>query len=180
LPRCAAGATLCVVALLVIGACLAAPCALAAERFTSDKPTPLKRLKPGKDDGNAVRFSGSVQLAGQFFMVWKQENGRTVYRQITFYPDPGSAALLPHPADERPVAELELTNREQAGAMLRDLVTLEKAMERGETGSAGAATVTIRNYLTAIECDHRWYVAELVSVVRKDIVASVRAARPGC
>jgi hypothetical protein len=169
-----------IVALLVAGACVATTPALAAERFTSDKPTPLKRLKPGRDDGNAARFSGSVQLAGQFFIVWKQESGKPVYRRITLYPDPGSAALLPHPIDEKPVAELDLTNREQAGAMLRDLVTVEKPMERGETGSAGAATVTIRNYLTVIECDHRWYLAELVSVVRKDVVASVRAARPGC
>ena len=169
-----------IAALLVVGTCLAAPCGVAAERFTSAKPTPLKRLKPGKDDGNAVRFSGSVQLAGQFFMVRTQANGRAVYRQITFYPDPGSAALLPHPTDEKPVAELEFTNREQAGAMLRDLVTLEKPLPRGETGSSGAAAVTIRKYWTAVECDHRWYLAELVSAARKDIVVSAREAHPGC
>ncbi|HTO84292.1 MAG TPA: hypothetical protein VMQ73_18855, partial [Methylomirabilota bacterium] len=161
-----------IVAWLVIGACVAAPCGFAAERFTSDKPTPLKRLKPGKDDGNAVRFSGSVQLAGQFLMVWKRENGGTVYRQMTFYPDPGSAALLPHPADEKPAAELELANRDQAGAMLRDLVTLETPLRRGETSAAGAASVTIRNYRTGVVCDHRWYLAELVSAARQDIVVS--------
>jgi hypothetical protein len=166
--------------LLVAGASLAVSCGFAAERFTSDKPTPLKRLKPGKDDGNAVRFSGSVQLAGQFLLVWKQENGRTVYRQLTFYPDPGSASLLPHPADEKPVIELHLTNREQAGAMLRELVTLEKPLPRGETSSAGAASVTIRNYRTDVECDHRWYLADLVSAARKDIVVSAREAHPGC
>jgi hypothetical protein len=169
-----------IIALLVVGASLAMPCGFAAERFTSDKPTPLARLKPGKDDGNAVRFSGSVQLAGQFFMVWKQENAGPAYRQITFYPDPGSAGLLPHPADEKPVAELEFTNREQAGTMLRDLVTLEKPLPRGEMGAAGAASVTIRNYWTAVECDHRWYLAELVSAARKDIVVSAREAHPGC
>ena len=49
-------------ALLLIGACISAPGALAAERFVSDKPTPLQRLKPGKDDGTTVRFAGSVQL----------------------------------------------------------------------------------------------------------------------
>ena len=170
-----------VVARLVVGACLATPCCFAAERFTSDKPTPLTRLKTGKDDGNAVRFAGSVQLAGQFLMVWKQENGRPAYRQITFYPDPGSAALLPHPADEKPVTELDFTNREQAAAMLRDLVTVEKPLPRGETGSAGAATVTIRNYWTEVECDHRYYLAELASVVKdKQLVAALRDARPGC
>ncbi len=169
-----------IIALLVTATCIAAPCASAAERFTSEKPTPLKRLKPGKDDGNAVRFGGSVQLAGQFFMVWKRESDKPVYRQVTFYPDAGSSALLPHPADEKPVSELDFTNREQAAAMLRDLVTDERPLPRGETGSAGAATVTIRNYLTAVACDHRWYVAELVSATRKEIVISARAVHPGC
>jgi hypothetical protein len=166
--------------ILLAWACLVTPGLSAAERFTSDKPTPLKRLKPGKDDVNLVRFAGSVQLAGQFLLVWKQENGQPLYRQITFYPDPASAALLPHPVDEKPVAELTFTNRDQAGAMLRDLVTLEKPLPRGETGSAGAATVTIRNYRMAVECDHRWYLAELVSVMRRDIVVGAREARPGC
>lgn len=169
-----------VLALLVVGAFVGTPCALAAERFTSAKPTPLKRLKPAKDDGNAVRFAGGVRLSGQFLMLWKQENGRPVYRRITFYPDPGSAALLPHPADETPVVELEFTNRERASALLRDLVTVEKPLPREETASAGAATVTIRNYQTAVECDHRWYLAELVSVARKDIVVGAREAHPGC
>jgi hypothetical protein len=169
-----------VLALLVVGACVATPCSFAAERFTSDKPTPLKQLSHRKDDGNGVRFGGSVQLTGQFFMVWKQATNPE-YRQITFYPDAGSAALLPHPADEKPVTELDFTNREQAAAMLRDLVTVEKPASRGEVGATGAATVTIRNYRTEVECDHRYYLAELVSVVKdKQTVAASRDARPGC
>jgi hypothetical protein len=167
-------------ALLVIGACVATPCGFAAERFTSDKPTPLTRLKPGKEDGNGARFAGSVQLSGQFFMVWKLEGKTPVYRQITFYPDPASAALLPHPVDEKAVGELDFTNREQAGAMLRDLAMSEKPLPRGEVGAAGAATVTIRNYRTDVECDHRWYLAELMSATRRDIVVAAREARPGC
>ncbi len=167
------------VLILLVCASLATPTGLAAERFTSDRPTPLQRLKPRTDDGNAVRFSGTVQLTGQFFMVWKQD-AKPVYRQLTFYPDPASAALLPHPSDEKPVAELDLTNREQAAAMLRDLVTSAKPLARGETGSAGAASITIRNYLTDVECDHRWYLAELVSAVRKDIVVGAHEAHPAC
>ena len=165
---------------LVIGACMAMPCALAAERFTSAKPTPLQRLKPSKDDGNGARFGGSVRLSGQFFMVWERKNEKPVYWQITFYPDAGSAALLPHPVGEKAVSELDFTNREQAGAMLRDLVTVEKALTRERTGSAGAATVTIRNYRTEVECDHRWYLAELVSAAKQEIVASAREVHPGC
>jgi hypothetical protein len=168
------------IALLVIGACLAAPCALAAERFTSDKPTPLKRLKPGKDDGNTVRFAGSVRLTGQFSMLWELKNDKPIYRRITFFPDAGSAALLPRPAGDKAVAELLLANPEPAGAMLRDLATVEKQLPREQIASEGAATVTIRDYRTAVECDHRWYLAELVSAVRKEIVVSAREAHPGC
>jgi hypothetical protein len=168
-------------AILLVGACIAMPCVFAAERFTSDKPTPLTRLKPSKDDGNGARFGGSVQLSGQFFIVREKKNDRPLYWQVTFFPDAGSAALLPHPVGEKAVTELDFTNREQAAAMLRDLVTLETALARHQTGSAGAATVTIRNYRTEVECDHRWYLAELVSVVKdKQMVVSARDAHPGC
>ncbi len=168
------------VALLLIGACIATSGVFAAERFTSEKPTPLKRLKPAKDD-TAVRFGGSVHLAGQFLIVWERKNDKPLYRQITFFPDAASAALLPHPADEKPVAELSFTNREQAGAMLRDLATIETALAREQVGSKGAATVTIRNYWTDVACDHRWYLAELVSVVKNaQLVVSAREPHPGC
>ena len=113
-----------ILALLIVSACVAMPCGFAAERFTSDKPTPLKRLEPGKEDGNAVRFGGSVQLSGQFLVVWERRNDKPLYRQITFFPDAGSAALLPHPVGDKAVAELLFTNREKAGAMLRDLATV--------------------------------------------------------
>lgn len=168
------------IALLVIGACIATPDALAADRFSSDKPTPLKRLKPGTDDGDAVRFAGSVQLTGQFSMVWELKNDKPVYRRITFFPDPGSAALLPRPAGDKAVTEVLLTNRKRAGAMLRDLATRETTLPRDQIASEGAATVTIRDYRTAVECDHRWYLAELVSAARKDIVVSAREAHLGC
>ena len=169
-----------ILALLIVGACIAMPCGFAAERFTSDKPTPLKRLEPGKEDGNAVRFGGSVQLSGQFLVVWERRNDKPLYRQITFFPDAGSAALLPHPVGDKAVAELLFTNREKAGAMLRDLATVEKALARERIGSEGAATVTIRNYQTAVECDHRWYLAELVSAAKQEIVVSARQGHPGC
>jgi hypothetical protein len=168
------------IALLVVGACIAAPCALAAERFTSDKPSPLTRLKPGKDDGNMVRFAGSVQLTGQFAMLWELKNDKPIYRQITFFPDAGSAARLPHLVGDKAVAEVLFTNREQAGAMLRHLVTVEKRLPREQIASEGAATVTIRDYRTAVDCDHRWYLAELVSAARPDIVVGAREAHPGC
>jgi hypothetical protein len=170
-----------VLALLIAGACIATPCRSEPERFAADKPTPLKRLETGQHESPEVRFAGSVRLSGQFLIVWERKNNKPLYRQITFFPDAGSAALLPHPVDEGAVTELLFSNRQQAGAMLIDLATRQKALARNQIGSEGSATVTIRNYQAVVECDHRWYLAELVSVVKdKPIVVSAREAHPGC
>jgi hypothetical protein len=168
-------------AFLIAGACIATSCLAEPERFAADKPTPLKRLAADQDEGPKVQFAGSVRLSGQFLIVWERKDKKPLYRQITFFPDAGSAALLPHPVDERAVTELLFSNRQQAGAMLIDLATRQKALARSEIGSEGTATVTIRNYQAVVECDHRWYLAELVSVVKdKPIVVSARKAHPGC
>ncbi len=168
------------IAFLAVGACIATPCAPAAERYTPDKPTPLERVKPGKDDGEMVRFAGSVRLSGQFAMLWELKDDKPIYRRITFFPDAGSAARLPHPAGDRAVAELLLTNVDPAGAMLHDLITVEKQLPREQIASEGAATVTIRDYRSVIDCDHRWYLAELVSAARREIAVAARQPHPGC
>ena len=169
------------IALLVIGACIAAPCALAAERFTSDKPTPLKQLKPGKDDGTTVRFAGSVQLTGQFAMVWELKNDKPIYRRITFFPDAGSAALLPHPAGDKAVVEVLLTNPERAGAMLRDLIdprdgaATRAARLRGRRNRHDPGLIGRRSNATTAGTWPSW-----CRPCGKDIVVGARQAHPGC
>ena len=169
-----------ILALLIVGAWLVTPCA-SAERFTSERPSPLKRLKPSQADGNGARFAGSVQLAGQFLIVHHRKNPGLPVWQVTFFPDAASAALLPHPVDEKAVSELDFSNREPAVAMLRDLATVENKLADGGSSLAGAATVTIRSYRTEVLCDHRWYLAELVSVTKgQPLVVSAHAGDRGC
>jgi hypothetical protein len=167
--------------ILLACACAVTPSLSAPERFAADKPTPLKQLKPAKDDGNAVRFGGSVQLTGQFLVVWER-GSKPLYRQVTFYPDAASAALLPRAAGAGPVTELALANREQAAPMLLGLPTLETDLDRGGTDSEGAATVTIRDYRAVIECDQRGYLAQLVSAKRNrgTLVSARGDVRPAC
>jgi hypothetical protein len=107
---------------------------------------------------------------------------KPVYRQVMFYPDAASAALLPRAAGSAPVTELTLANRDQAAPMLLALPTVQTDIERGGTGSEGAATVTIRDYRAVVECDQRRYLAQLVSVKRnRDVLVSARGeVRPGC
>ncbi len=164
---------------LIIAAWIATPCS-SAERFTSERPTPLKQLEPDKDGGTIVRFAGSVQITGHFRIVHYRDNPDLPW-QITFFPDAASAALLPHPVDEKAVSELDFSNRERAVAMLRYLVTIRRKWANGDTSMTGAASVTIRNYSTDVECDHRWYLAELVSVLKRGpVVARARKPDQGC
>ncbi len=157
-----------------------APGRSAPERFSADKPTPLKRLKADKDD-TEVRFAGSVRLAGQFLVVWQRIDRKPVYRQVLFFPDQVSAALLPHAAASGPVTELLFANREQAGAMLLDLPTVQTALAGDRIGSEGAASVTIRDYRAVVDCDHRWYRAQLVAVKKnRNVIVAARDAPPGC
>jgi hypothetical protein len=193
LRRCASGATLRIDAggqvkraLVIVLACAVAPtCATgqsASEHFAADKPTPLKQLKPGKDDDNAVRFGGSVQLSAQFLVVWERVDGKPVFRQITLFPDAASAALLPRAPGGAPVTELFVSNREQAGPMLLRLPTVETELARGQTGAEGAAIVTIRDYRAVVECDQRRYLAQLASAKRDRamLVSARNEVRPGC
>ena len=65
--------------------------------------------------------------------------------------------------------------------MLIDLAAVEKALARAQIGSEGVATVTIQNFQSVVECDHRWYLAEIVSAAAdKQLMVSARAAHPGC
>jgi hypothetical protein len=168
--------------LIVVGACIATPGWSAPERFTADQPTPLHLLKPGKQDGNAARFGGSVRLSGQFLVIWERGDRKPAFRLIMFFPDTGSAALLPRAAGAAPVHELFLGNREQAGPMLLGLGTVETPLDGDRIGSEGAATVLIRDYQAVVECDQRRYVAQLVSAARdKEMVVSARErAQRGC
>ena len=52
------------IAVLVVSLGVMTPCLSASDGFSTDKPSPLKPAKPGKDDDRVVHFTGSVQLSG--------------------------------------------------------------------------------------------------------------------
>jgi hypothetical protein len=91
--------------------------------------------------------------------------------------------LLPHPAETGAVKELILSNREQAvSILLDDPAAAQRILAKEQISATGEAIVIIRDYRTDVECDHRWYIAQLVSASKKQqIVADARDNRHfGC
>jgi hypothetical protein len=163
--------------LLVLIGCLylATPCLSAAERFTSDKPSPLKLAKSGKEPGAAVEFRGQAEISGRFQVEWTFITKDRGHLSVVFFPDKDSTGLLPYAAGSRPVEELLLANAEQAVSILFEPATAQRILGKELLAAEGEATITIRDYRVVVDCDHRWYMARLVSATKlENRVAGVR------
>ena len=171
-----------ILVLLVACLCLATPCLAAPDGFITDKPSPLKLAKSGKEPGAPVQFRGQVQISGRFQVGWESVNRRGGHLRAVFFPDKVSIGLLPHAAGGGPVDELLLSNAEQAVSILLDQATAQRILAKDLLDAAGEATVTIRDYRTVVECDHRWYLAHLVSALKNEniVVGAREKGSVGC
>jgi hypothetical protein len=164
------------VLLLSLG--IATPCLSASDRIVTDKPSPLKLArsglaKSGSDRTGVVHFTGTAHLTGRFLVGWELFNNRPSYLRVVFFPDKESTALLPYAAENGPVTELIFSNREQAVSILLDNPeTVHRILSKDQLSATGEAAVAIRDYRTDVECDHRWYIAELVSASKKQQIAA--------
>ena len=154
----------------------------AADQFTADKPSPLRLARAPRGEDAVVRFSGTVRIGGRFVAAWEGLDRKPRYLRVTFRPDNIATALLPHPTGAGAVKELMLTNNEQAATMLLGPEAAGKILAKTILSAEGDATVTIGDYHTVVECDHRWYMARLVAVTasRDIVVAAGESQRPGC
>jgi hypothetical protein len=167
---------------LLLALYLAASPLAAADRFTADKPSPLKLARPARGDDAVARFSGTIRIAGRFVAAWEGFDRKPRYLRVTFRPDSTATGLLPHATGAGVVKELMLTNNEQAATMLLGPDAAGKLLAKTVLSAEGDATVTIGDYHTVVECDHRWYMARLVAVAtsRDMMVAAGETRRPGC
>jgi hypothetical protein len=167
--------------MLVACLCLATPCLSAPERFTTDMPSPLKLAKPGKD-GAAVQFRGQVRIAGRFQIEWSVINRKPGRLRALFFPDQESTRLLPYAAGSKPVEELLLANSEEAVSILLEPATAQRILAKDLLDAEGEAAVTIGDYRVVVECDHRWYLARLVSAskVEKMVAGVCEKTSVGC
>ena len=167
---------------LVACLCVATPCLSAPERFTTDKPSPLKLAKPVKEAGAAVEFRGQAQISGRFQVEWKFIAKERSHMRALFFPDKDSASLLPYAAGSRPVEELLIANAEQAVTILFEPATAQRILGKELLAAEAEARITIGEYRVVVDCDHRWYMARLVAAAKvANMVAGVRqTSSVGC
>ena len=155
--------------------CAAMPERSEAESFVTDRASPLKLIKPGKGPALIAQFQGSVQVSGRLLFIRDLEVRRSRDLRVLFYPDQVSAKLLPRAATTAPVKELLISNSKEAVSILLDEATAQKLLNQELRGVEIEATVTIGEYRSVVECDRRWYLARLISAVRKqEIVVGTR------
>jgi hypothetical protein len=161
--------------ILVLCLGMAAPCLAAPDAFVGDKASPLKLAKPDKQPGAPVRFTGQVQISGRFQIEWSVVNRKPGRLRALFFPDKEATRLLPYAAGDKPVEELLFSNSEEAVSILLEPATAQRILAQDLLDAEGEAAVTIRDYHVVVECDHRWYIARLVSASKVEkIVAGVR------
>jgi hypothetical protein len=159
---------------------VATPCLSASNDFLTEQPSPLKLANPRH--GRVAHFVGRIRMSGRFFVGWELVGHKFAHLRVVLFPDADSTKLLPHAAESGPVEELLFPDAAQAAAILLDRETSRKILTRELSNAGGEAIVTIGNYRTVVECDHRWYLAELLSASRtSQIVAGTREnGRLGC
>jgi hypothetical protein len=151
--------------------CLASSISPAADRFASDKPSPLKLVPHGDSDEAVDRFAGKVRLSGRFVIAWGLVNQISRHLRATFVPDDNSAKLLPHAMGGERVAELLLSNREEAAKLLLEPDVATKVLSKKVLSAGGEATVLIGDYRAVVACDQRVYLARLLAVTSRRSVA---------
>ncbi len=165
---------------LLVFLAVVTPCRSASNDFLTEQPSPLKLANPRH--GRVAHFVGRVRLSGRFFVGWEFSGHKPRYLRVVFFPDPDSTRLLPHAAESGPVKELLFPDAEQAASILLDRETSQRILAKELSSASGEGILTIGNYRTLVECDHRWYLAELLSASsNSQIVAGTRENdRFGC
>jgi hypothetical protein len=168
--------------LLILALCVATALGAAAETFVTDKPTSLRLANPKTAQLPTLQFTGSVQVAGKLLIARETYDQAKYYLRIVIFPDEESAALLPRLLRSDRVTELGISNGEKIANILLDPDTIRMLLS-GELPSATMETsVTIKNYVITVSCDQRFYLADLMSVEKRQkiVVAGQQRSRLGC
>jgi hypothetical protein len=147
--------------LLVASLGVVTPCFSESNNFSTEKPSPLKLASPRH--GRIAHFVGRVQLSGRFFVGWELITDKRSYLRVIFFPDKDSMTVLPHAVESGPVKELLFPKAEEAASILLDRQIAQRILTKEVMSARGEAIVTVGNYRTVVECDHRWYIVDLIS-----------------
>jgi hypothetical protein len=142
------------------------------DAFASIKPTTLTNPTRAKDSPVSVmNFRGELTISGRFTVAWatNQPDNLLMY----FYPDVPSQEQLPYftggqRAQAEAVQEISVWHQKKTLVDLLSQDQYARLMSREIREISGEATVVISNYTSGVDCDRRWYVAQIKKVKQSE------------
>lgn len=163
----------------------------ARSEYTSGSSTlKLKKRSDGGENGHFATFVGKVRIAGTLVVEFDRLPHVTDERDTSgaafFLPNESSRQKLPAAVGSfypRPVQSISLNKKPRELLMpiigtRRTSDLLNGTMPRYEL----PAVLTIKSFSSWVECDHRIYTAEVLSIepIRPLVTAAARATLIGC
>lgn len=137
---------------------------LAKDKFILSENSRLKLIEVGEKHGDMATFSGKEIVEGEFIIGWKFIDEQPYQLEARLYPINESKLNLPYEEGGVPIGELYLSTPEKAAQLLLPEDQARKILNRELVTAKGTATIEISGYTTAIDCDRRWYMADIVRV----------------
>ncbi|WP_226665536.1 hypothetical protein [Microbulbifer aggregans] len=155
-------------------------CSVHAEDiFLIPDESPIQLASVGPAHGDVATFKGDVIISGRFVIGWKFLDGEPFQLEARLYPDDQSKMLLPHEAGQSQVEELYLSPAEEAAKTILTEDQARKLLKKEIVTTSGNAIVQVGSYSTAIECDRRWYMVDIIKLVSPELLASVSGEEYG-
>ena len=137
----------------------------ARDQFAIPASSPLVLASAANQPGATTRFRGKVEVAGKFEFAWHILDGEPDALEAFFFPSDASRELLPYEVGAQAPHVVEVLNTQAAAYMLLGAKESSALLAKRKLRVSGIATVVLHQYFSAVECDHRYYGANVLSVV---------------
>lgn len=145
----------------------------AEDTFNIPSSSSLKLIEVGPSRGDLATFNGEAILSGKYVIGWKIIDEEPYQLEARLFLNEESQAQLPHEDSKPQVKELSLAHSDQVAGLLLSEVQSEKLLAKEIITISGEATIRINNFASGIDCDQRWYMANLIEVITPTVVANV-------
>ena len=118
-------------------------------------------------DTHIAEFDGKMSISGRFVFYWEIFDYEPKYLSLSFFPKTKDLLMLPYvkgPTLKSKANEIYLNyTQEQARRLIGDDL-YQKLLNKKLLRLDGNAVITINQFSTGIDCDQRWFVADIMSV----------------
>jgi hypothetical protein len=135
----------------------------AKDKFDSPSSKSWEPLKIGLH-GAPSTFAGKVEISGVFLFTWI-DHPESPELRLMFQPSKNVKDIIPVFIDFPAPKDIEIRYPEKVIKMFTSEYKIAEGLQSGKIKSfGGEATILVENMFSAVDCDHRSYIFDLVSV----------------